>query len=408
MNTESPLFARQPIFDRNNNVVAYELLFRHSDANYAKYVDGDHASSHVLLNVFGSQSLEHVLGDKKAFINYTRNLLISPPPLPQKQIVIEVLEDIEADEKIIAGLKKLKEDGYEIALDDFFLNRDTKKMLRYADIIKVDVLAVAGKRLEKYVEILKPLNLKLLAEKIEDYSMLETCKALGFDYFQGYFLCKPEIIRGARVTASRQSALRLIATLNDVDVVYEKLVETISTDPGLSYKILKLVNSPAIGVTTKIESLAQAVTLLGLNQIKNWATFLLMASSDDKPKELCVITMCRAKLCELAGRAIGNADFGQSCFTIGLLSNLDSFLNMNLSDLVAQLKLSEKVENALLNKLGDEGQLLFNVCLYERGNWAEVDWEYLASKNILPEQMNEWYMQSISWAINLVQSTQTR
>jgi len=404
MSLESPLFARQAIFDVNKNVIAYELLFRNLESNYADHTDGDHASSHVLLNVFGDHKLENVIGGHRAFINYTRNLLISPPNLPKEKVVIEVLEDIEADEEVMKSLKLLQDSGYQIALDDFFLNRDTKKMLQFADIIKVDVLSLSDSKLKRYVNILKPLKVKLLAEKIEDHQMLNNCIDLGFDYFQGYFLCKPEIIRGARINTNRQSMLRLIGKLNQEDVQHEEVVEAISTDAALSYKILKLVNSPAVGLSAKIESLSQAVTLLGIDQVKNWATFLLMASNDDKPTELGVITMCRAKLCEHLGRAIGGPNLAQTCFTIGLLSNLDSFLDMELIELVSQLQLAENIENALLKTLGEEGQILANVYQYERGDWKGVDWRYFDSKNINAGDINAWYIESISWAVELVQS----
>lgn len=405
MATDSPLFARQPIFDRQQNVVAYELLFRHSDDNYSDVVDGDHASSHVLLNTFGSHKLESVIGKHKAFINFTRNLLLSPPDLPRDKIVIEVLEDIRADDQVISGLESLKQAGYEIALDDFFINRDTKKMLRFANIIKVDVLALSDAQLIKYIKVLKPLKLTLLAEKIEDYAMLEHCKKLGFDLFQGYFLCKPEIIRGVKISANRTAILRLISTLNNEDANYNEILAAVSSDTGLSYKILTLVNSAAIGLSRQIESLAQAVSLLGLDKIRNWGSFILMASNQNKPEELSVISLCRAKLCDYLGHHIGGREFAQKCFTVGLLSGLDSFLDMDMKDLIVELKLSESVENAILHGNGLEGMVLESVRHFERGAWEDIDWTVLEEKRVSTEMLNAWYLESIQWAGSVVQET---
>lgn len=405
MTSKTPLFARQPIFDKQQNVVAYELLFRHSDENYSDIIDGDQASSHVLLNTFGDRKLESVIGNHKAYINFTRKLLRSPPDLPREKIVIEVLENIEPDDEVIDDLRKLKEAGYEIALDDFFINRQTMRLVRFADIIKIDVLTVKEDQLQRYIEVLKPLNITLLAEKIEDYEMLEHCKTLGFDLFQGYFLCKPEIIRGVKISANRTAILRLIAALNTENASHNEIVEAVSSDAGLSYKILKLVNSAAIGLARQIESLSQAVSLLGLDKIKNWATYILMASNQNKPRELSVISLCRAKLCEHLGQHLHGRDFAQTCFTVGLLSNLDSFLDIPMRDLNDELSLSKNVEDALLEGKGLEGLLLATARLWERGDWETIAWDKLKASGIEAEKLNEWYTESLAWAVQLVQDT---
>lgn len=402
MSANTPLFARQPIFDRQNKVVAYELLFRHSDSNYSNVIDGDQASSHVLLNTFGGRKLESVIGKHKAYINFTRTLLRTPPDLPREKIVIEVLENIEADDDVIADLQKLKDAGYEIALDDFFINRQTMRLVRFANIIKIDVLSLKEGQLQRYIDVLKPLDITLLAEKIEDYAMLERCKNLGFDLFQGYFLCKPEIIRGVKISANRTAILRLIATLNAEEASHNEIVNAVSSDAGLSYKILKLVNSAAIGLARQIESLSQAVSLLGIDKIKNWATYILMASNQDKPQELSVISLCRAKFCEHMGHHSRGRDFAQTCFTVGLLSNLDSFLDIPMSELNDELSLSKNVEEALLEGKGLEGLLLTTARTWERGDWETIGWDELKKSGIEAENLNTWYADSLTWATELV------
>ncbi len=403
MSSNTPLFARQPIFDTHKDVVAYELLFRHSDENYSDFVDGDQASSHVLLNAFGHHNIESIIGGHCAYINFTKNLLINPPPIPQEKIVIEVLEDIKADEQVLLGLHNLRKQGFTIALDDFFINRDTQKMLRYANIVKIDVLTSSEKKIKKYINHLKPLNLTLLAEKIEDYDMLERCLDWGFDLFQGYFLCKPEIIRGTNISANATAVLRLISLINDESASHDDIVDAVSSDAGLSFKIIKLVNSPAIGLSQSIESLSQAIAMLGLDKIKNWANYILMANQGNKPKELSIISLCRAKFCEHLGMQFADKKFGQKCFTVGLLSNLDSFLDSTMSNILSELNLASAIKLALTDYAGEEGEILELAINYERGHWKAIDWQKLNKQKIDSELINGWYLESLSWANTLIQ-----
>lgn len=399
-----PLYARQPIFNRRRDVVAYELLFRGGGGNQAVFPDGNMATAQVLLKVFGENDIHDVIGEHKAFVNYTRTLICTPPPLPSRQLVVEVLEDIRADDEVLAGLKRLREAGYQIALDDFLVTPDTLAMVKYADYIKVDVLALSTAELHKIATRLRPLGKTLLAEKVETHEMMSLCEQLGFELFQGYFLCRPEIIKGVAVSEGKQAVLRLIAVVNDPDVEMQEIITTIATDPSLSYKMLKLVNSSAIGLSRKIESLGQAVTLLGLRAIRNWATFLLMANASDKPQELCVISMCRAKFCEQLGIKAGGRALGDACFTVGLLSNLDAFLDLPMEKLLEKLKLSDEISAALLERHGTMGDILSLVSHYERGNWQEVNWTLLADMGVEAADINQCYSHSVAWASESVSS----
>ncbi|MFT7560902.1 MAG: EAL and modified HD-GYP domain-containing signal transduction protein [Flavobacteriales bacterium] len=396
-----PLFARQAIYNEKSEVVAYELLFRHSDGNYAEFIDGDKASSQVILNSFGGHELEELIGGKKAFVNFTRNLILNPPPISPKHLVIEILEDIKADQELIQGLERLKAKGYTIALDDFFITRDTKKMMSYASIIKVDVLALTNTQLVKYVSKLKPLKFTLLAEKVETHEMYQHCVDLGFDFFQGYYLCKPQIIKGRKVSESKQNTLKLISILNDQDAEFETVVDTIATDPGLSYKILRLVNSSAMGMPVEISSLSQAVSMLGLSAIKNWANFLLMANCGEKPPELSIISMCRAKFCSELGAKLGDKALADSCYTVGLLSNLDAFLDMPMSDLLTKLNLSKELSSALSNFAGQAGLAFDVVNKYERGQWDAIPWDDLSTHGIDAQTCNTLYADAITWATEM-------
>ncbi len=395
----TPLFARQPIFNTKLDVVAYELLFRSTNMNAASITDGDQASSHVLVYAFGQHRIEDILGNVPAYINFTRQLLVYPPTLPPSQLVIEVLEDVKPDARVLESLKSLKEQGYQIALDDFVINKYTKSLIKYASIIKIDVMDLPKETVSKYLAHLKPLNLTLLAEKIETQEMFEHCVKAGFDLFQGYFLQKPNIIEGVKLTESKQAVLRLLMTLTASDVDIKDIVSTIASDPKLSYRILKIANSTAHKVACKIHSLNQAVTMLGLTQIRNWATFLILSSSDDKPAELSVLGTSRAKFCELIGAKIRGQKFGDMCFTTGLMSTFDAFLDMPLEDLVLQIGLVPEMESALLHKEGDLGQILTLVLAFEKADWKTIrKLKYGILASMTDTSLSECYGDSIVWA----------
>jgi EAL and modified HD-GYP domain-containing signal transduction protein len=401
MSQAVPLFARQAIYDRDMDVVSYELLFRHSDQNYASFVDGDQASSTVLLNAFGDHSLEDLTQNKPAFVNFTPTLINNPPMIPSANLVVEILEDVKVDAQLIQSIEKLKSDGYTIALDDFFISKDTKKLLGFADIIKIDVLSLSNSQIQKYVDRLKPLKYKLLAEKIENHEMMQFCLDLGFDLFQGYFLCKPQIVTGRRVDENKQATIKLLAALNDRDVDFDTVVDTLASDPALSYKILRLVNSSAMAMPVEIKSLNQAVSMLGLKAIKNWASFLLLANAGNKPRELGVISMCRAKFCENLGAMAGDKNLSDSCFTVGLLSNLDAFLDMPMEELLDKLNLAEEIRSALRNQQGLVGEIFDLAQKYERGDWGNIKWDALSKYDINAQAANTHYANAVFWATEI-------
>lgn len=298
MSQTLPLLARQPIFNRKMQVVAYELLCRSIEMQAGKFEDGDMASSQVLLHTFTELSIHNVVGSHQAYINFTRTLLLTPPPFDRQQLVVEVLEGQKVDAQMLHSLKNLREQGYTIALDDFELSDETRDLVAYADIIKLDVLQLSKEKVLSHIAYLQPLGITLLAEKVETYEMLEFCLTAGFDLFQGYFLARPKIIKGKKITENKQTVLQLLSVLHNPNVAIEKIEQLISRDPMLSYKLLRLVNSAAFSLPRTIESLRQAITLLGLNIIKNWVNLLAMANLGDKPLELSIAALTRARLCE--------------------------------------------------------------------------------------------------------------
>lgn len=399
--TESlPLLARQPIFNTQMKVVAYELLCRSSQINQANFTDGDAASSQVLVNAFTELSIQNVVGKNLAFINFTRNLLQNPPPFDRKQLVIEVVEGQKVDASMLHALKVLRENNYTIALDDFVLTPDTEHLIPYADIVKLDVMQLSTPELTKHIHHLKPFDIKLLAEKVETYEMLEFCKSAGFDLFQGYFLARPQIITGRKMSENKQSVLQLLSALQDPDVPVEKIERMLARDTILSFKLLRLVNSAAFGLARKIDSLKQAIMLLGLNKIKNWVNILVMSNVGNKPHELSVTALTRARLCESIAKKLNETPKAEGYFTVGLLSTLDAFMDAPMASLLESISLSKHIHDAILHRQGSEGKVLEIATAYEKGAWDNIDWAYLKENGISAEHLAKIYVDTLEWVDN--------
>ncbi len=388
--------ARQPIYDRHLRVYAYELLYRSSELNEAVIKDGDDATSQVLINALMEIGLPELVGEALAFINLTRQHIIQglPSSLVRDKIVLEVLEDVTPDAALISALKALKQAGYTIALDDFIYAEDKHPLVELADIVKLDILALPGAALADQVKTLRPLGVQLLAEKVETPEQYEYCKALGFDYFQGYFFCKPHIVKGTRTSTSRMAIMQLLTKLQNPNLELGELQDLILQDVSLSYRILRYINSAHFSIGKKIESMQQAISLLGLNTIKTWVSILAMSSIDDKPYELILTSLIRARMCELL--SADTSISAENAFTVGLFSTLDAFIDQTLETILAALPLTDTLHDALLHNRGELGQLLTLTLNYERGQWQKIPNTLFDATTLRTA-----YLTSIRWAGNI-------
>ena len=372
--------ARQPIYNRTQHVIGYELLYRSDDDNHAKIQGGDAATSQTLLNAFTEIGLNNLVGGRLAFINLSRGFLTGryPLPLPSDRVVIEVLEDVEVDSELIQAVTRLARQGYTIALDDFVYREEVIPLLKLAHIIKLDIQAMSEDDLRHHVATLSEYpQLKLLAEKVEVQEEYAVCRELGFHYFQGYFFSRPSIIKRKRVPSNQVALVQLLAELQRPDVTVPKLETLISRDVGLSYKLLRYINSAFFGLPKPVDSIQRAVIFLGTNVIKRWATLLVLSRVDDKPAELMVTAVVRAKMSEILAKALGYPA-EEICFTVGLLSVLDALLDMEMEKVLAMLTMSDEVNAALLRHEGVPGKILEMVLHYEFNEWDEVRHSELA------------------------------
>ncbi len=392
--------ARQPIFNRKKEVFAYELLFRDSLENYYRGGDEDRATSGVLSHSFLTIGIEELTRGKTAFINFSARLLQEEVPtlFSPDILAVEVLETIKPEQGIIECCRKLKKQGYYLVLDDFVFKEEFRPLLELADLIKVDFLRGTPRERELlYGQLEGYPDLELLAEKVETEAQFKEALQAGYSYFQGYFFCEPIIVSAADVPGFKFSYLNLIKEANKKNADFAKLAEIIKKDLTLSYKVLKLINSSAFGFRERIESIQQALVLLGLNECQRWVTLLAMSGLlEEKPRELMITSLVRARFAEHLAFLMNLQDRSQELFLMGMLSLIDSFLGRPLPVILTQLPLSESIRQALLKRKGDLSTVLELLQQYEDGNWKEVE-RLAREQNLDPAEISRCYYKAITW-----------
>ncbi len=379
MVTEGNIFiARQPIFHRNQKVAAYELLFRSSLENYFDPLqDGEEATSRLITNSFLLIGISKVTAGKKAFINFTEGMLVKgyPALFPQDITVVEVLEDVAASQEVVQSCRNLVRKGYVLALDDFLYNDSLIPLIKLAKIIKFDIRQMSFAELERQVEIVKQHNVKLLAEKIETNEEFLATKKLGFHLFQGYFFSKPNIVSGRDIPGSKLSYLKILRQIQDENYDFGKLAELIAHDVSLSYKLLKYVNSAYFARFQEIQTLQEAVAMLGEINLRKWLSLMMLSYvADDKPSELLRLATLRGGFCELvASRLLGEVNRAGVYHTVGMFSLLPAMLDKPMGEILDELALASEIKEALLAQTQDRLVLTLQlVTAYERGAWEQV------------------------------------
>lgn len=393
---DQALLARQAIFDPNQRVVAYELLYRASlDAQTAVFDDPDRACRQTIISAVCDIGLDELVGAQQAFVNLSEAVLLSGDfsVLPPGRVVIEILEDVESTSRVRAILEAHKELGYRIALDDFELDGPTAALANLADIIKVDVLGKDDDEVAGIVDRLRAqTSAKLLAEKVETHREYDFYRGLGFDYYQGFFLCRPQIVSKGRLPRYKTGVLDLLAALEDRSISLSSLEDMVQRDATLSYKLLKLLNSSMMGLRCRVDSIGHATVLIGEKRLKRWATLIALAGFDDCPDELLNLALIRARMCELLGEQRGEKNT-DSHFTVGLFSALDAMSGLTMEQLVEELPLAPQVRDALVERQGQLGSILMGVLEYERGNWGQS-----CTHGVSGGELAESYLNAVQWA----------
>lgn len=389
---------RQPIFDSDINLFAYALLFRqNSEDNSAQIVNGDQASAQVIMNALGEIGIKNLAGDHKVIINFCDTLLIQEggPFFNPRQVIIELLEERTATPALIRTLKALRKQGFSIALDDHQFDSQMSVFEDYADIIKVDIQKYDINLLQPKLQELKRKGIKLLAEKVETYEQVKACDALGFDYFQGFFFAKPQIIHGQRLPDNKLSVLKLLSKIYQPNINLNELSKIITHDVSLSQKLLTFI-SQNVPSKFPITSIQNAVMRCGLDHLRNWAGLVALSSLSDKPCELFYLALTRAKFCELVSELIQDPP-KETYYTVGLFSILDALMDRPLEEILEQLGLDD---NRMLEAL--MGQAHSPLCLtlkavkaLERG---QLDFE--RPKNVSLGELTKRYLSAIQYSQN--------
>lgn len=394
--------ARQPIFNTKKALFAYELLFRDGLSNYVpNKIDGDVATTKLLSSGLLTMGVERITGGRKAFINFTQNLLLQEIPFlfPKETTVVEVLEDVEPTPELIQACNNIKARDYIIALDDFVFKEELKPLIDLAHIIKIDFRLTPPDEIKQYLKSL-PLNrIKLLAEKIETNEEFKQAVDLGFTYFQGYFFCKPEIISGKEIPTPTLNMMRIIAEINQPEFDIGKIEKIITQDISLSYKLFRYINSAYFSRGSDIRSIKQAILLIGEKELKRFVSLIAIAKvAENKPHELIKTSCVRARFCELLGN-IGHQTPGD-LFLLGMFSNIDAILDQPMEKILSQLPLSKDIKDALCGGAGDIAEFLKFALKFE-----ECDWEYIrnasANIHIAEDKVPDMYAQACEWSNNL-------
>jgi EAL and modified HD-GYP domain-containing signal transduction protein len=378
--------ARQPILDRAEVIRGYELLYR---PTAAAALGPEGATSDVIVRALADIGLDALVGDRKAWVNVTREFLLEvrPLPLPPGRTVIELLEGQAVDGELLEVLAELRADGFKLALDDFRFDPGWESLVEHADAVKLDIRELPGAALEEAVTRLRRPGLSLLAEKVETRAEYEHCRALGFDAFQGYFFAEPLLVEGGTVPTHQLAGLASLAQAGDAG--FEELERLISQDAGLAYKLVRLANSAYVGSRSAVGSVHGALTLMGTVNVRRWAMLLALAGLTDRPQHLLTTGLLRARQCELLARPPVDPAVA---FTVGLFSILPALAGMTMDALVGGLPFDAAVSGALLEQAGEEGALLAGVLAFERG-----EFEACASFGIDLLEVAEAYRAALAW-----------
>lgn len=403
--------ARQPILDRKQHIVAYELLFRSGQANHANVLDDLSATAHVVTSVLGEMGIQSVLGTQRGFINVSADLLQSDmlELLPPDQMVLEILETVEITGAVIERCATLKRQGFTIALDDVGQLTDVQsQLLPHIDIIKLDLMLLGDDQLPQAVKRLKEFGGKLLAEKLDRPEQFATCLELGFDYFQGYYFAKPAVLSAKRADPSKLSLLKLLGLVLS-DAENTELETAFKQDAKLPYNLLKLVNSVGAGTKQKINSLAQAIMVLGRRQLQRWMQLLLFAMQGDGgafPNPLTQLAATRGKMLEIMARIAAGHDRSLSdrAYMVGVFSLLDVLLAMPMTDIMEELNLSDDMREALLARSGILGQLLLLCEQLETGDFDKVEATLTQIPGLTRADITEAQMAAIRFVSGLSES----
>ena len=374
---------RQAILDRKGKIYAYELLFRDPDMRGPIGISGDVATSRVLHEALMEVGLDAVVGDKLAFINFPRELLIGgiADLMPPERVVVEILENIEIDAGLVASVGQLVEAGFVIALDDFVYSPAWDPLLELAAIVKLDVSAHSPEEIRALKRDLERFDVKFLAEKVETHEEHACFSEMGFSYFQGFYYARPQVLTQERLADNHVALLQLVARLQTPNIDIDEVADLVSQAVSLSYKLLRFINSAYTGLPRKVDSIREAVVYLGLKRLKDLASVMALSGISQKSDALVMNGITRARTCTLLGARAGLRQT-EAFYLVGLFSILEALLDRRIEEILGQLPVSEEIVAALVAREGALGEALQASIACERCEWEQLGFRGLSRDEI--------------------------
>ncbi|MQA19653.1 EAL and HDOD domain-containing protein [Rugamonas rivuli] len=396
--------ARQPILNRGQRLVAYELLFRDARLrNEATITDDAEATATVIAHA-SELGMEHVVGDQMAFVNVDAIGLMSDfiRFLPNDKVILEILETVKATPEVLDRIRELKQAGFKFALDDVIgQSEDVQKFQPLCDVIKVDIKEMHPGTLPALARVLKNPKQKLLAEKVETMEEFQQCMELGFEYFQGYYFARPVILSGKKISPSQRSVLHLLDLLN-TEASSHEIERSVKHDALITLNLLRLVNTPAVGARYRINSVGHALMVLGRRQLKRWLQILLYVKgggAQEFTSPLLQLATTRGKTMELMvehlrpGQRV-SADIG---FTVGVMSLMDTLFSIHMRDVLESVNVLDEVRAALLHRSGDYGSMLSLIEHIERNRDGKLLAQMLHQLELTPAELYAIQLAAIEW-----------
>jgi len=402
---------RLPILDNKQNLVAYELLFRSDQHNVVTITDNSAASANVIIDTYGQLGIENVIGKRRGFIKVDAKLLLNDAicMLPKKHVVLEILRSVEINDEIIQRCSFLKQKGYQLALSSItHLDACLDRIMPLINVVKVNVTALSQPDLLMLIKKLRRWPVLLLAEKVENPEIARNCIALNFQMLQGFYFAKPEIIAGKRIDPSKLSLLKLLLlVVKDSEV--SDIENELKYQPGLSYNLLRMVNSAASGLPSTINSIKRAIMIIGRKQLQRWVQILLYAAKQREggsSDALMLTATVRGKLLESIAMADRPHDKNHQdrAFMVGVLSLLDTLLGIAMSELVGTFSIQKDMSEALLTRRGPLGYQLALIEAYEKGE-TEIVSSMLAELGFLTMQkFTQLELEAAAWANRITEA----
>ena len=384
--------ARHPIFDKKLDIIGYNLILKEYEHLFS---DTQITSSQIVVNTLMQLDIAKLTPNALAFIPLTPALIENHTlgTLNPQQYVFEINKAVCQKNDFVDLIRSSAGNGYQFAYDGYEIIEKYTHLAKFIKYVKIDIAKHPD--LDRMIGLLSELNVITVAKNVKTLDDFDTCKEYGFQLYQGFFICQPNLRNAKKISSSRLIVLKLLSKLYEPDVEMRDLAESIQSDVTLSYKLLRLINSVYFSTAIKIESILHALTLLGINKIRNWASLLLLSDIVDKPNYIFFTALERAKMCETLCATLDKSK-KDPAFLVGLLSVIDTMFDMPMEEVLSSLPMSEEINEALLDRKGLLGSILLSVISYQQGNWIES-----MLSGFEPDKIRNAFLESIDWVTSV-------